>query len=387
MNRRPTKPTLPPKDALLDGLEAKLAEIRARYGKGTVACSAKPPRIPTRFLRLDAALGGGIVPGAIIELYGMEDVGKSGFAQAVAADIQKSSAPEKRLVVFLNYEKVFDPAWARTLGLDTSPAGLYPALHLDGTLPGPDSLEAGVAEAIEAIQTGAVCCLVVDSVYAASSRRGTEAIKNWGDPDAKHAGMAVEAAAWGQALTPLKDVLYRHGTTSIFVNQARVDMQIGGGPKRGAWMPPKIVSTRGAALPFYAWVRIEMRGANLDPNVYPDRDGRMVSLKVVKNKTSGDRRGYLKYALIRGVGFDVLGDLVDLALECDAVAAKGGGNFTVLPGTQDISVRSREKLLALVAEQPKVREALGALVQKHLNRTSDLPAAPAVSSTEPTDEA
>lgn len=352
-------------DAPASPLLARLAEIRGQFGHGPETADKPAKRFRTRFHRFDAALGGGLTAGSLVELYGMEDSCKSSLALSLASDVQRASPEGKRLVVLLNFERVFDPKWAATLGLDLSPECFYQSEPL--------SLEAGVGEAIQLLKTGAVCALIVDSIFAAASERGSEAVQAWGSGEGGHAGMAAEARAWGSALPTFNMELKKSGAVALFVNQARIDFSVGGAPKK-SFMPPKLVATRGATIPFFAHMRLEMRASNLDPNEYKGEskdtapDGRQVRIKIVKNKTSGDRRATVTYSLIRGVGFDTLADTINLALECGAISGGGGGHYVVLPGTEDKPVRSRENLVALLRDNDKIRQAVEREVEKHLSK-------------------
>ena len=104
-------------------LAERVAKIRLRYEKSVIVYEddAEEPRVVTRFSKLNRLLGRGLKKGAIIEIYGWEDAGKTSQAIALAADIQAQAAPGKNHVVMLNYEMPHDFAWWRVLGLKTDP--------------------------------------------------------------------------------------------------------------------------------------------------------------------------------------------------------------------------------------------------------------------------
>src|SRR5690349_10425921 len=70
--------------------------------------------IPTGFRALDDALGGGLPPGQIVELFGPAGCGKTTLALQVAANLQRS----RRTVAWLDADRTFDPSYATTLGVD-----------------------------------------------------------------------------------------------------------------------------------------------------------------------------------------------------------------------------------------------------------------------------
>lgn len=344
-------------------LAQRRARIRARHEKSTVVYSGdvdKTTFYKTRFPKLNAHLGGGIRAGAIIEIYAMEDCGKSTLSIALAADIQRQAPKGKRTVLLVNYELTFDYAWAETNGLDTNEEGDHPAfIHLQ-----PKNLEEGIGDTIDLVETGEICCVIYDSVYAAESREGRAAVKAWAQSDGKKAGMAVEARAWGRAWTSLKGLFKDFDAVCIAVNQAREDMELGGAPKKG-FHGKKISSTRGAALKFYAWVRLEIAASSFDPEARPGQDGRVVKIRIVKNKTSGDARGRVVYDLVRGVGFDLVSDLLELALEAGIVKGGGGGFFTI----GETKIRGRDRLMALISGSERLQNKIQAAVDRWLAKT------------------
>lgn len=343
-----------------------LAEIRDEFRKGDNPVviyetdSDKTPIYQTRFPLLNVQLGGGVRGGAIIELFGPEDSGKSTSSIAIAADIQKKAPEGKNHVLLTNFEGPEPWDWWRQIGLNTDPKYF--------TQMRPRSLEEGIGKGARLVETGEVCCWITDSVYAAEAKESRRQVtEQWAKGEGKGAGMGVEARQWGKAWTSVKGILQDHNCVAIAVNQIRVIINQGGGPKRPGWMPPPTTTPRGGALKFYAWVRLEVRGMSLNQDEtmkkrYEGKDGRVVRMRVIKNKTSNVARGMVEYALIRGEGFDLTSDMIDLALQAGIIKAGGGGNFTI----GDRKLRGREALEKLIKSSDRLQAALGAKVQTYV---------------------
>jgi len=334
-------------------LDERREKIRARYEKPVVIYEddIEAPRAVTRFVKANRFLGGGLKKGAIIEIYGWEDSGKTTTALALAADIQAQAPEGKNHVVMVNYEMPQDYAWWRKTGLLTDKK------HF--TQLRPKTLEEGMADMADLVQSEEVCCVIIDSVYAASAKGSAKVMEHWRDKKNKGGtggGIGVEARQWGAAWTATKGMFVEHDVICLAVNQLReqIDMS-GGGPK--GYTGPKTTTPRGHALKFYAWVRLELKGTALvtDENkLRTDVDGRRVRIRVIKNKTSGDQRGICYYDLIRDVGFDMTSELIALALEAGAIDHKGGGHYVC--GKHKI--RGRDALRKWVEESVRVREVL-----------------------------
>lgn len=310
---------------------------------------------PTRFLGFNALLGGGVRGGSIIEFFGFEDAAKTSFTLAVAADVQRQSPPGHDLVVMLNFELPEDYKWWRKLGINTDPAKFVQLR--------PTSLEQGIGRLVELLDTKTVCCVVIDSVYAAAALARKQMLVKWASVDpkkAKGAAMGVEAVRWGEAWTSLKAMFTEGDVVCLAVNQMREKIEQGGPPRKG-WMGKPVTTPRGHALKFYAWVRVRMEGFGFNPEVRKD-DGKRVRLRIVKNKTSADAKGMVEYDIVRGTGWDMVSDLVEMSLQAGAIKAGGAGVFSI----GNVKIRGREKLQAVIAGRPTVQTALRARVEKYL---------------------
>jgi len=283
---------------------------------------------------------------------------------AIAGMIQRAAPEGKKHVVMVNFEIVEDRVWWATLGLQTDDDHFTMIANVP--------LEEGIGALADLIRSGEVCCAIVDSVYAASSRANDELLNNWADPKGKQGGgggIGVEARQWGVAWTAMKGLFTEFGVICLAVNQVRIKIEMGGGGKK-SYGPPPTTTPRGSALKFYAWIRLELTGRLLvdDKNKKrTDVDGRQIRIRVIKNKTSGDQRGLCHYDLIRGQGFDLTNELIELAKEAGAIRQKGGWYYI----GKATKVQGAAKLRAWVEAEPRRRDVLRQVVKRYLSKVDD----------------
>jgi RecA/RadA recombinase len=332
---------------------------------------------PTRIRKLNRLLGGGFPAGSITEIGGLPESGKSSLAATIAADVQQRAPEGQKTVVLLNYEHRLDRkaswAWWRKLGLDTSKENFKLLMPL--------SLEAGIAPATRYVRTGEVCCLIIDSVYAGGSREGQDAVAAMDDPNAKKAPIGIEAAKWGQIWTAFVPLLSETNTVCLAVNQSRVVINTAGG---GGGYGPQYETGRGEALKFYSWFRLMVSGAQLDRSEGgrwkdQDVDGRNVRFKVVKNGINAAAKGHARMDLIRGEGWDLVGDLVDSALELGVIEHQGSGRYE-FEGEQ--VAHGAKKLYSNLSEDAPFRAKVEAAVEVALAPLEEGASAPEEASVE-----
>ena len=140
-------------------LELALSQIQKQHGDGAVMRLGEQPNklavevIPTGALTLDIALGvGGLPRGRIVEIYGNEASGKTTLSLSVLAQAQKMGGT----VAFIDAEHAFPRELAETMGL-----------NLDELLVSqPDTGEQALEITDTLVRSGALDCIVVDSVAA-----------------------------------------------------------------------------------------------------------------------------------------------------------------------------------------------------------------------------
>ena len=279
-------------------LDAAIAHIEKQYGKGAVMKLGKAPdfnvdAISTGSMTLDMALGiGGVPRGRIVEIYGPESSGKTTVALHVVAQAQKQGGE----VAFIDVEHALDPVYAQALGVD-----------IDNLLVSqPDSGEQALEIAEALVRSGAIDCIVLDSVAAMVTKSEIE-----GEMGENHVGLL--ARLMSQAMRKLTSVISKSNCVAIFINQVR--------EKIGVMYGNPETTPGGRALKFYSSVRIEVRKGETI-KVGSEAIGARTKCKVVKNKVSPPFKE-CEFDLIFGKGIDRVGEVCDLATDLDIIKKSG----------------------------------------------------------------
>jgi recombination protein RecA len=292
--------------AKTDPLDDIFARAEKKYGLrvGTMDKLAEGTLwLTTGNLAIDFAFGQGIPLGRSVELSGPPSCGKTTVALHTAIELQKcikAGGDKARgigpddIILYLDYENAMDPDYAVALGLDIG--------HKSLRFAQPDTLEEGLDIAIEAIKTGRVRLVIVDSVAAMVPSAQAEA-ESIGTPQVALAARLLKTA--GQNLNP---VLRKNNCTMIWINHETTPMAVG----KPSYGPPQTSTPGGVALKYFASVRAKFRqiknhkGPWTDPLTGEIKEIPMmtdVRMTVLKNKVGRP----FQEALLRvrfGRGFD-----------------------------------------------------------------------------------
>ena len=311
--------------------------IEQKFGKGAImkfgdgAKDLMVEAIPTGALPLDAALGiGGVPRGRIVEIYGPESSGKTTLALQILAEAQALGG----IVAFIDAEHALDPVYAARIGVDID----------EVLISQPDTGEQALEICDMLVRSGAIDCVVIDSVAALVPRAEIEG--EMGDTT-----VGLQARLMSQALRKLAGSLSKSNTTCIFINQLR--------EKIGVMFGNPETTTGGRALKFFASVRIDIRRVD-SIKLNGEVVGNRVRAKVVKNKVAPPFR-QAEFDLMYGDGISREGCIIDMAVEA-GLATKSGAWYTY--GEERLG-NGREAAKNTVASNPELRDELERKVREH----------------------
>ena len=309
-------------------LETAIAQIEKNFGKGAIMrlgddIPVNVEAISTGSLSLDLALGiGGVPRGRIVEIYGPESSGKTTLALHILASAQKMGGD----VAFIDVEHALEPAYARALGVDIDTL----------LISQPDTGEQALEITEQLVRSGAIDCVVVDSVAALLPRSELEG--EMGD-----SSVGVVARLMSQALRKLAGIVSKTNCVVVFINQLR--------EKIGVMYGNPETTPGGRALKYFSSVRIDVRRVETLKSG-TEMIGNRTRAKVVKNKVAPPFKE-AEFDIIYGQGISKIGEIIDLGVKLDIIE-KAGAWFTV----NGVRVQGRDNVRIYLEENPEVADLL-----------------------------
>jgi len=279
-------------------LEQAILQIEKQFGKGSIMKLGDDVEktidvISTGCMTLDYALGiGGVPKGRIIEIYGPESSGKTTVTLHILAECQKAGGT----AAFIDAEHALDPSYAKKLGVDTD------NLYISQPDTGEQALE--ICEAL--VRSGAVDCVVIDSVAALTPK--AEIDGEMGD-----SFVGIQARLMSQALRKLTAIVNKTNCCVIFINQLR--------EKIGVMYGNPETTTGGKALKFYSSIRMDIRKADVLKDG-SEITGNRTKVKIVKNKLAPPFK-VAEFDIMYGTGINNEACVIDLAIEFDIIQKSG----------------------------------------------------------------
>jgi recombination protein RecA len=245
--------------------------------------------------------GGGIRYNAIHQIYGPEHAGKTSLVCAIVGDMQREVEkiiPGKNKVVWLDFERTFDPFYAQTLGLNTD----KDHFKLIQANCGEDAFSA----VFDLITSGAVVAVVLDSDASMPTRSELEEEK------IGKATFGAQAKLLATVIRRINILCANYDTCYYEISQERVDPT--------AWSPtgiPVKKATGGDTIKFYS----STRGRIQKIEQVTDSEGNGIGIKVkftnIKNKQGLGSIPWRKIemTLIFKKGFDPENEYIDMMID------------------------------------------------------------------------
>ncbi len=323
-----------------NALKDTIAGIEKNFGKGAIMKlgeSAKTSQqtdvISTGSLSLDSALGvGGVPKGRIVEIYGPESSGKTTVALHIVAECQKAGG----IAAFIDAEHALDPVYAKAIGVNID------ELYISQPDDGEQALE--IAEAM--VRSGAIDCIIIDSVAALVPRAEIEGVM--GDSH-----MGLQARLMSQALRKITGIANKTGCTVMFINQLR--------EKIGVTYGSNETTTGGRALKFYASIRLDIRRIETLKSG-TDMIGSRTKVKVAKNKVAPPFK-VCEFDIMYGEGISLAGDVLDIAV-AEGICDKSGAWYSY---NDDKLGQGRDKSKQYLMENPWLLREIENKVRTSMN--------------------
>ncbi len=323
-------------DGKTKALDAALSQIEKQFGKGSIMrlgavhATDRIPVISTGSLTLDVALGtGGIPRGRVVELYGPESSGKTTLALHIIAQAQRAGGT----AAFIDAEHALDAQYAKKLGVDTD----------NLLISQPDTGEQALEITETLVRSGAIDCIVIDSVAALVPKAEID-----GEMGDSH--MGLQARLMSQALRKLTGTVSKSKTSVIFINQIRM--------KIGVMFGNPETTTGGNALKFYSSVRLDIRRIS-SLKEGDEVIGSRVRVRVVKNKVAPPFKE-AEFDIMFGTGINYEGEILDIATNHNLVQKSG----TWFSYGEDRMGQGRENARAFLQNNPEIREKLKAAIME-----------------------
>ena len=243
-------------------------------------------------LSLNYVLGSmhGAPAGRLVQIVGKESSGKSTLAFDIIAQHQHDYP--NMMIIYLDYERTYDPIYAAACGINTETMLLLT----------PNSAEEGADMVEEFIRTGEVKLVILDSIPAAIPR--TEHDKTMTDSPK----MASSAGFITRFVQRIAYQLDNYDVMFIAINQLRMNFS--------AMSPERYVPFGGMALQYATSIRIDLE------RIKNENDQQTIRAFIKKSKV-GSPRGMTEFKIVYGQGIDHAGDILTLATQFNIVRQSG----------------------------------------------------------------
>ncbi len=261
-----------------------------------------PTLCSTGSINLDLALGvQGWPVGRMIEIIGLESVGKTSIALHAIANVQKDGGT----AALIDMEHSYDPSYGEAIGINND----------EMIFAQPENGEIALDIARALADTGDVDLIVVDSVAAMIPQAEL-------DGDAGDLKVGLQARLMNQACRKLGPICGKTNTTVIWVNQIR--------EKIGVMYGNPETTPGGNALKYYSSIRIDIRRIDKLESDIKTVSGRaqyignVVRCKVIKNKLAPPFKE-AEFTIIYGKGISQESEIIGASIQLGVLIKTGKG--------------------------------------------------------------
>jgi len=309
-------------------LEELQKNLNEKYGKGTMVGASEGKKdfktVSTGSIQFDRATNcGGYPIGKLIEILGPESAGKSTITLHAIAEYQKAGYS----CLLCDFEHSYDSEYAETIGVDNNKL-LYTQ---------PNTMEDGYNLIYDTIVSGLVQLIVLDSHTAMVTK-----LRLTNDSQIGDSKISPEARVNSDALRKIKPELDLYGCTVIGVSQLREDIGGMGGAK----------GTGGNSWKFYPDMRIKLYKILDKAN-----ETNKTNIEIIKNKCAKPF-GKCEVPILWGVGFDKMGEVIDLASN-QGIIKKSGSWYSY---KEDKLGQGKSAVKDLFEDNPELYEEIRNLV-------------------------
>lgn len=291
-------------EQLIKNLNKKYSENLAQMG----IVEKEIKKIPFSSPSLNRMTYGGVPRNRFTEIFGPDNCGKTTLTLDLIANYQKLD--DAKTVMYVDYEKTFDPVWAGTMGVDVSKVLLIQ--------PEVESAEDIFDIIMEATETNEIGLVVLDSIASLVPKQ----IKGESTEKQQMGGVSKALTRFTNDYCSL---MSKYECTFIGLNQVREDMD-------NMWN--EFVTTGGRAWKHGCSLRISLRkGKFIDENRNEltmraeNPAGHFINAFLEKSKVcpANRRNGYATLFFLSGI--DTFGDTIEAAMNLGLIQGKGWYNL------------------------------------------------------------
>lgn len=242
-------------------------------------------------LKLDIELKGGYPRGTLIETFGWEQSGKTTSLNEAEKQHQIKYPDAK--ILRMDLERVFDPIYHKSIGVDISPDRYV--------LSRPNNGEHAWEIMLKFAETFKGGLIGIDSVPSLLPEKYNES-------DMGDAKMAMAARLNSEGVRKMIPWLNKNQVTLIALNQLRAN--IGG-------MGKDNITTGGNVWKYYARTRIQLASGKSQV------DEATHIFATIDKANYGNPKNKFETDILYGEGFDYLGELIDLAADGNIITKSG----------------------------------------------------------------